>query len=625
MAIMMVVMPVVEQLVCTRWRQVGAVLMQARDGRRGEEGDPKMQVFEWRRAAGRVYAYALIIGGLAACGGSGNTSAAPTAAVTSRPGNTPTPTAPATWTPTSSATSTATATPCHCDPPDQCHQPGTCDGDGTCSYLSVPDGTACTSGGTICVGGNCTHAPLASLSVSPLILRPAFSPSIYDYAVVCSPETNTLTLDMTAVAEGAVSLSQPSTTAWAPSASTTVSLTESQAAVVLARDATGFTQQYWIRCLPHDFPLLVARAHPTVGSATPGWYLIGNLFVAAGSGPYAMIIDANGTPIWYHRMTSDQGNPTIVTPLPDSTVGMTTTSNPSIGTLYLLNTWTTQPINTVGIPLDNHELRLLPNGDFMLLSYPMLTGVNLTGLKDYGSNSTILDCAVQEVDPQGNLVWDWRASNHIEPAMESAAPAGAGTDTSPADVYHCNSIDVNAGGDVLISFRHMNAVLLVSKTTGNVVWKLGGTAYNKDGAQILTIQDDPEGAFYLQHDARFRPNGDISLFDDHPVAAGVTGGARGVEYALDFGAGRASVVWQYQRSAGSAFLGSFRRYADGSNLIGWGLYTGTANLAFTEVDAAGQDLLDMLFAKRGNWSYRAEKVPIGTFDIDVLRATAGLP
>jgi hypothetical protein len=413
-----------------------------------------------------------------------------------------------------------------------------------------------------------TLQPLVSLTVSPLMLRPVFSPSIYDYVVVCSTGTNTLTLGLTAIAGGAVSMSAPFTTSWAPSASVPVSLTEDQAAVVLAQDATGFTQQYWIRCLPHDFPLVTASTYPAVGSPTPGWYLIGSLFVAAGSGPFAMIVDSNGTPIWYHRTTSAQGNPTIVEPLPDSTVGITTTSNPSIGTLYFLKTWTTQAITTVGIPLNNHELLVLPDGDFMLLSYPNLTGVDLTGLNTYGANSTILDCAVQEVDPQGNLVWNWRASDHTDPAKESVVPAGAGTDASPADVYHCNSIDVNAIGDVLISFRHMNAVLLVSKTTGNVVWKLGGTPYNKDGAQILTIQGDPEAAFYMQHDARFQPNGDISLFDDHSAAAGVTGAARGVEYALDLSAGRASVVWQYQGTASSAFLGSFRRYADGTNLIG---------------------------------------------------------
>ncbi len=456
-------------------------------------------------------------------------------------------------------------------------------------------------------------------------MRPGFSPSIHDYAVVCSSGTNALTLDMTAVAGGAVSLSAPFTTAWAPTASVPVSLTEDQAAVVLAQDATGFTQQYWIRCLPHDFPLVVANAHPDAGSPTPGWYLIGNLFAVTGSASFAMIIDVNGTPLWYHRAVAAQGNPTVVTALPNSVIGITTSSIPSIGTLYFLNTSTTAAISTVGMPLDNHELRMLPNGDFMLLSNPKLTGVDLTGLSSFGANSTMLDCVVQEVDAQGNLVWQWRASDHTDPVKESIVPLGAGTDTSPADVYHCNSVDVNAAGDVLVSFRHMNSVLLVPKATGTVVWKLGGSAYNKDGAQILAVQNDPEGAFYLQHDARFQPNGDISLFDDHSTAAAIPGVARGVEYALDLGAGTAHVVWQYQGSANSAFLGSFRRYADGTNLIGWGAYNGTANLAFTELDAAGNDLLDMEFATRGNWSYRAEKVPVGSFDIDTLRRTAGLP
>jgi len=475
------------------------------------------------------------------------------------------------------------------------------------------------------VAGNCTQPPLAALAVSPLTLLPDFSPSIYDYAVACSAGTNALTLDITAITGGAVSLNAPVATAWTPSATVPVSLDENQAAVVLARDPTGFTQQYWIRCLPHDFPLVAPRTYPAAGSPTPGWYFIGNVFVATSSGPSAMIVDANGTPLWYHRTASA---PTIVEPLPNSTVGITILANPpnvSVGTLYQLDSGVTQTVSTVGIPLDDHELHLLPNGDFMLLSYPTLSGVDLTGLNRYGSDSTIFDCAVQEVDPQGNLLWDWRASNHADPVRESRILEGAGTDASPADVYHCNSIDVNADGDVLISFRHMNAVLLVSKATGTVVWKLGGAAYNKDGAQILAIQNDPEVAFYMQHDARFQPNGDISVFDDHSASSGAVGVARGVEYALDLTAGTAQVVWQYQGGGSSGALGSFRRYADGSNLIGWGSYTGTDNLAFSEVDAAGQDVLDMVFTSRGNWSYRAEKVAVGTFDIDVLRETAGLP
>src|SRR5262249_26371625 len=153
--------------------------------------------------------------------------------------------------------------------------------------------------------------------------------------------------------------------------------------------------------------------------------------------------------------------------------------------------------------------------------------------------------------------------DHIDPVRESTLPGGGAV----VDVYHCNSIDVNADGDVLVSARHTDSLFLISKATGQIVWKLGGTAYSQDGAQLIAIQNDPHVAFYRQHDARFRPNGNISLFDDQ---SGKPGPARGVEYQLDLAAGTAQVVWQYEGSASSAAMGSFRRYADGTNLVGWG-------------------------------------------------------
>ncbi len=73
----------------------------------------------------------------------------------------------------------------------------------------------------------------------------------------------------------------------------------------------------------------------------------------------------------------------------------------------------------------------------------------------------------------------------------------------------------------------------------------------------------------------------------------------------------------------TAATGSFRISPDGSRVIGWGL-GGTPDLAFTEVDVNGSDLLDFSFPD-GNTTYRAIKVPLATYDLGVLRATAGSP
>ena len=47
-------------------------------------------------------------------------------------------------------------------------------------------------------------------------------------------------------------------------------------------------------------------------------------------------------------------------------------------------------------------------------------------------------------------------------------------------------------------------------------------------------------------------------------------------------------------------------------------------LNFSEVDAAGNDVLDVGFGT-GNGAYRAVKAPPTRFDVNVLRANAGKP
>jgi hypothetical protein len=84
-------------------------------------------------------------------------------------------------------------------------------------------------------------------------------------------------------------------------------------------------------------------------------------------------------------------------------------------------------------------------------------------------------------------------------------------------------------------------------------------------------------------------------------------------------------VFQYQGDANTGSMGSFRRYPDGSSVVDWGMSNSTGNPAFTEVDASGNPLLEMLWESHGNWAYRAVKVPLETFDHAVLQNAAGLP
>jgi hypothetical protein len=496
-------------------------------------------------------------------------------------------------------------------------------------------------------------ASMTSTDASPpIMLVPSFSPGVYDYYVRCAAGANALTVSMTA-SPGALSLlTQPLASGSLPKQTVSVTVNENEAIVAAATDGTS-TQEYWVRCLPHDFPTLQMNLHPEAGTPTPGYYLIGDAITRDGGG-YAMVLDGHGVPVWYY------GNPGIVLNV-DSVLEGTISfyDNPA----YQIDQLT--PPNTTslsGLTLSEHELRVLPNGDYLLITAPVTSGLDMTGLslplpdggsQPMGPDGTIEDCVVVELSPSGSPVpiWKWVASQHLDPVKDCTFPQEAMDLSLPdgglvADPFHCNSIDVEpVTGNLLVSARHMDSVFYIDQATGKILWKMGGTDFTKDNATYVSVSDP----FYRQHDARFQGNwtsstcgggsGQISVFDDETMKAGPAraviydvsvGGSDGGTSAdcgmgSDGGTGQATVAWQYKGTGTSVAMGSFRIFADGSRVIGWG-YASVNHTAFSEVDLGMNDLLDFdLDFASVDGTYRAIKLPLSALDLDVLRSTAGVP
>ncbi len=496
-------------------------------------------------------------------------------------------------------------------------------------------------------------------SSPPLV--PQFSPDIHDYYVRCAAGTNALTVSMKA-SEGATSLLvQPTVSRSLPQQTLSVSVNEDQAVVAAATNGAG-TVEYWVRCLPHDFPLLQWTPHPSAGTPPAGYYLIGTgvflgpdaLPTPPTSGCFAMVLDGNGVPVWYSRAAWANGY--CVFDVDDVVPGAISfdsiIDSPAQFEVHRLDplgtTMVTASSDAGALNVDLHELRPLSNGDFLIISSPAQPGVDLTGMQvplpDGGIETlngpqTILACNLLEVQPDGTVVWTWTATDHFDavadsvvPTLTTAGPFG----NNLVDPFHCNSVDVDpANGNLLVSAREMNSVFYVEKSTGLVLWKMGGSVSKKDGAAFVSVADP----FALQHDARLQPDwspacaggsGHISLFDDESYSSRP---ARAVVYDVVVGAGdggacgdagaagTANVSWQRQGTTSSPAMGSFRILPDGSRVIGWGL---TPGAGFTEVDSNGNDLLDLTFSD-GNLTYRAIKVPTSALDLGVLRRTAALP
>jgi hypothetical protein len=469
---------------------------------------------------------------------------------------------------------------------------------------------------------------LLRLVVSPLELAPAFSPSVHDYYVRCAEGTNALTVATTAASGQTTALREPTTTAPASSRTTHVVVAENEAIVVTAAVGSSVTE-YWVRCLPHDFPRLSIVPHAASGAVVPGYYLVGDTFFATGESGYAMALDGNGTPVWYGATSNGAGakdvdylEPNAISYVPIA--GYTFGTNEGQFEQHTLDPVGTTFVKSVALPVDTHELRRLANGDYLVFASPVVTGVDLTGLDHYGSNEDILNCVIQEITPGGKAVWQWTATDHFDivkestwPQMQSATNL-AGKSVAVVDPFHCNSIDVDDKGDLLVSSRHMDALFLISKPTGKVLWKMGGSPYNKDDAALIRVIGDPLNGFYRQHDARFQPDGTLSLFDDETSKPGP---ARALVVSYDVSAGTASIVWQYRGKASVGAMGSVTLLPDGSRVIGWGT-AGGGNPTFTEVSEKGDDLLDFSFSD-GDSSYRALKIPTSAIDIETLRRAVG--
>jgi hypothetical protein len=536
--------------------------------------------------------------------------------------------------------------------------------------VSAPDGGEIHDSGRLSDGGGDPFLTELAVTSSlappdgsaPLTLVPPFAPQTHDYYVRCAAGANPLTVKMTASSGAKSSLRQPTTSPSQPSQTLSLIVKENQAIVAAATNETA-TREYWVRCLPHDFPEIQMTTHVAAGTLTPGYYLVGNYAPIPGTGCYAIVLDGNAVPVWY--FLAQHGYLNDVDHLVSGSISFAhytpgVEQNFEFHQLSPVVTTYVEPEDTV---LDEHELRILPNGHYLVIASPVRTGVDLTGVsvtladggvETFGPDASIQDCNLAEFDPTtGHVFWTWIGYDHLDPVKDSTVSVISYNQvTGPGgelvvDSFHCNSIDVDDNGNLLVSARHMDSIFYIERATGLILWKMGGSPYTKDNAAYVTVADP----FYRQHDARLQPgwsatcaggSGQISLFDDETfesaparavvydviVGAGAgasDGGASGCAGggAVDGGdAGTATVSWQHKGVANSIGLGSFRILADGSRTIGWG--AGAPNPVFTEVDVKGNELFEVDFVD-GNGSYRAIKVPKAALDLDAMRQSVGLP
>ncbi len=250
-----------------------------------------------------------------------------------------------------------------------------------------------------------------------------------------------------------------------------------------------------------------------------------------------------------------------------------------------------------GYLTDVHELNILPNGHALIMSYDSQIIRMDTIVAGGDSNATVLGLIVQELDNDKNVVFQWRSWDHYK--ITDAMPDIKLT-ANRIDYVHGNAVEQDYDDNILISARHMDEITKIDRTTGDIIWRLGGK-----NNEFNFVND--EYKFSHQHDVRRLPNGDISVFDNGNLHSPPF--SRAVEYHIDDTSKTATLMWEHRSDPDyfSAAMGSNRLLPNGNRVIGWG-FKGKNSADVSEVDPDDNIVFEASLPDT-MYSYRAFKFP----------------
>ena len=324
--------------------------------------------------------------------------------------------------------------------------------------------------------------------------------------------------------------------------------------------------------------------------------------VAAGNGKQGVLVtDLRGEPVFFKPTTQTatnlqvqryQGKPVLTYWTGNVVNGI------GYGTGHVLDT-SYREIVTIhagnGLQEDLHELTLTPEGTALITAYRQTrTDTSAIGGTKAGS---VLEGVVQEIElSTGKVVFEWSSLAHV-PVNESYVRASG---KGAIDYFHINSISLWDPSSLLLSSRHTWTVYCVSRTTGAILWRLGG--------KRSSFTMGPGTQFSWQHHARRLGSSEqLSLFDDgtNGIAPGGEPRSRAIVVTLDTGAHRAALARAVTHPAGllAPFEGSVQLLDDGHLFVGWG-----GEPYSSEFDGQGRLVLDARFPTNDQ-SYRAFRSP----------------
>lgn len=456
-------------------------------------------------------------------------------------------------------------------------------------------------------GTTSTSDPGSSESVAISGLYPDFDPAETHYVSRCGRDAAPIRVGATDGTTVAVGSGEPRTGSFAvtdyvrPGKDFTFAVSDGKS-----------RRQYDVRCLPADFP---DWGFERLGSVEPGLFAV-SFREARDARPWVIVFDHEGAPRWWY---SPSTRALWAQVLRDGSIAWARSFGDGYGLDPRMAYEIRSPagrlmrvVRTKGEIIDGHEFRELQNGNVLVDTYAPGAKVNLRRFGGPRSAAAVF-AEIQEVRPDGRVAWRWNSRGKIGLAetgrwwrnvLSNAKVSARGVHTF--DPVHINSIEPRGSDELVVSMRHTDAIYGIERSTGDILWKLGGT----ETIDSLRIVGDPAvKLFGGQHDARVDETGDISVYDngkDRPRRPRV------VSYRLDLKRGTATYQGQLNdpRIKTSHCCGSARPLAGGGWLVSWG-----DNPLVTGFDGDGEAAFRLELPAS---TFRAVPVPPGATTVAAL-------
>lgn len=277
-----------------------------------------------------------------------------------------------------------------------------------------------------------------------------------------------------------------------------------------------------------------------------------------------------------------------------------------------------------GAAQQNHGLKILPNGNILCLVFRESTHSDLIA-------RNIKDQAIYEIDRQGNIIWQWFSSDHIEElgfAGEKKRLLFSEKSRNRSSLFVLNNINTLGPnkwwdtGDqrfhpdnIIFDSREGCFTAIIDKSSGSVVWKIGPDLPGSyDYSKQCFIGKVPRALDMLcgQHNSHMIAKGldgegNILIFDNQgaagfpPVYQNLFLGSR----VLEIDPITAQIVWQYDASKNnlplwyfySSFVSSVHRLPNNNTLICEGMYG-----RIFQITPEGEIVWEYVNPYFGNWS-----------------------